>query len=130
MPAGMSMTHRSVPGAAGVGAVRGARQVSELEGEQPQPIARGEDPQLVLPRGRDGGTGRVEVGASDRNAWLGDTAITNEWGNVGPDEVGRGDAGCEQLFVVGARFGRLVVAMEEGEEASVTVEDLMRESEK
>jgi hypothetical protein len=57
---------------------------------------------------------RVEVGASDRNAWLGDTAITNEWGNVGPDEVGRGDAGCEQLFVVGARFGRLVVAMEEG----------------
>jgi hypothetical protein len=27
------------------------------------------------------------VGASDRNPWLGDTAITNEWGNVGPDEV-------------------------------------------
>jgi len=70
------------------------------------------------------------VGASDRNAWLGDTAITNEWGNVGPDEVGRGDACCEQLFVVGARFGRLVVAMEEGEEPSVTVDDLMRESEK
>ena len=70
------------------------------------------------------------MGASDRNAWLGDTAITNEWRNVGPDEVGRGDAGCEQLFVVGARFGRLVVAMEEGEEPSVPVDDLMREGEK
>jgi hypothetical protein len=47
-----------------------------------------------------------------------------------PDEVVRGDAGCEQLFVVGARFGRLVVAMEEGEEPSVPVDDLMREGEK
>jgi hypothetical protein len=67
--------------AAGIGAVCRARKVSELEGEQPQPIVRGEDPQLVLPRGRDGVAGGVEVAASDRNAWLGDTAITNEWGN-------------------------------------------------
>jgi hypothetical protein len=71
------------PGAAWVGTPRRSGEVAEFEGQQPQRVGQTEDPKLALPCSRDGLTGCIEVGASDRDARLGDAAIANEWGNVG-----------------------------------------------
>jgi hypothetical protein len=43
-----------------------------------------------------------------------------------PDEVGHCDPGGEQLFVVGAWSGSVVITMKEGEESAVAVDLLQR----